>query len=1125
MSNKSLDPWEDDSLMTFIKTGKHIPGISKKQVIRVEHLSRKYCFSDNILLYKCQNEFDNEIIFKKVPKIEDREDIVRRAHYLGHFAIEKTINLLKIKYFWPHLFKDVEFVINNCIACLKYKKFRPKEHPAMSLPILGVNDRLSIDQVHGLPLTIRGNNGIDFLTEHVTGYASGYPIKGKTAEESGIHLWDHITRFGPPKELLSDMGKEFVNGVVKSLTTMVGTDHVVTSAYHPNTNGLTERGNSTLCEALRVFCSLDENTEDWDLKLPYIIMAYNLMSNSSRKFSPHELMFGTKMNFFEDFCTETKELEIPMILKRAAQIRILNDETLPKAIENLQNAQIQQRKSQNKAHNIQIETLEVGSKVMLWDPTIKGKLNTRKSGPYLVSKISARNNYFLTNCHTNVALKNAIPLRRLEQVSDSVTEIDETEITNYDISKIKSIRGKDKDIEFLVEWKDKPKNKNTWVFERDLDKCPDKDNTINLIKNFKSVLTSRMRTRQSSRILAMNFLSLLGLCLIFLPLLMANTIEGDFKVCSFSKTSKSLNFDNDCQMIGIKQDFSSKNFTILEKRLKMIEGKAHVCWAEKITRRSWRNYFLFQDEERLPPQRILLSSKDCWEIINLKLFLNQALICNNNLECSSYIEPVVTSYPHLGSNYFDGYNIRSSIIHISSDSLDKPIFDKSQTSCLPEEYFCVHGDSSYVWDKSIIHKCEYYKVKTITMMGNSHIYFSNNSLIQIDKIFNACGIKILSSSEGLYLTEDIIAKNFSTTNEDINLEHHLMISDFDKKLLDIFDFMTKSQRTTNLKFCVNQKSDLKSLENRQNEFAIVNDFNGLDVVVFSKNLELIICDCYNISTIKLNNDLIECFSQIPIMVRHEQKFFKAFLNDFNIIGAFAENRPCTDTILLKLPGNIMLNYTNKITNIIKSNRKQQILHQIDQSKITINFDHNRDMTLEIDPLKSEMRIEPDTDQLYFIAPIINFNNSSVGFVESITSALAKIKWNPFTWDFFKDLSELIKNIIIGIVSIISIIILCFLTYLSFKMGIMIHRKLKRKNKKKLRKRNEEVGIEQMELLPKSSTHSNKLTQLRRRSSVSTKHFIENEKLDIDDTEINKKDSKKSNYFFDSQKFRNSTDKY
>ena len=86
--------------------------------------------------------------------------------------------------------------------------------------------------------------------------------------------------------------------------------------------------------------------------------------------------------------------------------------------------------------------------------------------------------------------------------------------------------------------------------------------------------------------------------------------------------------------------------------------------------------------------------------------------------------------------------------------------------------------------------------------------------------------------------------------------------------------MTKTQSTTNLRFCVNQKSYLKSLGNRQNKFAIINDFNGLDIVVFSKNLELIICDCYKIYTIRLNNELMECFSQIPIMIRHEHKFLR-----------------------------------------------------------------------------------------------------------------------------------------------------------------------------------------------------------------------------------------------------------
>ena len=153
---------------------------------------------------------------------------------------------------------------------------------------------------------------------------------------------------------------------------------------------------------------------------------------------------------------------------------------------------------------MQVVSLLVGSKVMLWDSKIKGKLDVRKSGPYYISKISARNNYFLTNCRTNMPLKNAIPLRRLQLVPDSVTEIDETLITNYDICKIKSVRGLTPDIEFLLEWKDKPKDKNTWVFERDLIKCPDKINTAKLTENFEAILKTRMSTRQTC---CLNFLT------------------------------------------------------------------------------------------------------------------------------------------------------------------------------------------------------------------------------------------------------------------------------------------------------------------------------------------------------------------------------------------------------------------------------------------------------------------------------------------------------------------------------------------------------------------------------------------------------------------------------------------
>jgi hypothetical protein len=68
------------------------------------------------------------------------------------------------------------------------------------------------------------------------------------------------------------------------------------------------------------------------------------------------------------------------------------------------------------------------------------------------------------------------------------------------------------------------------------------------------------------------------------------------------------------------------------------------------------------------------------------------------------------------------------------------------------------------------------------LRGTEHVLFSNNSLVQISKSFSSCGLEIFATSQGLYLSENIIASNFSSETEDLNLEHHLMISDFDKKI-------------------------------------------------------------------------------------------------------------------------------------------------------------------------------------------------------------------------------------------------------------------------------------------------------------------------------------------------------
>jgi hypothetical protein len=105
--------------------------------------------------------------------------------------------------------------------------------------------------------------------------------------------------FGPPKIKGRDKGIEFDNKIVEQLCKECGIEHRVTSAYHPQANGHTERFNGTLITMLKKHA--EENPEDWDKWLPFVLLAYRTRVNITTGHTLFELMFGRTMNEFDDY--------------------------------------------------------------------------------------------------------------------------------------------------------------------------------------------------------------------------------------------------------------------------------------------------------------------------------------------------------------------------------------------------------------------------------------------------------------------------------------------------------------------------------------------------------------------------------------------------------------------------------------------------------------------------------------------------------------------------------------------------------------------------------------------------------------------------------------------------------
>ena len=207
-------------------------------------------------------------------------------------------------------------------------------------------------------------------------------------------MFEYISIFGPPKELLSDQGKEFLNEVVNNLSKVIGIERRVTSPYHPQTNGLTEKFNHILVNSLRKF--VEDDTKMLHKWIPFVLLSYRTKIHTRTNYTPFELMFGRRMNNFENWACDDISKEIKSINNRSTEIRKLV-ELHGDAAKNIAASKSAQMESQNNAQNVVKELIPIGTKVYVQALGLLNKLDAKYHGPYVVSGYTRLKNYWLKN--------------------------------------------------------------------------------------------------------------------------------------------------------------------------------------------------------------------------------------------------------------------------------------------------------------------------------------------------------------------------------------------------------------------------------------------------------------------------------------------------------------------------------------------------------------------------------------------------------------------------------------------------------------------------------------------------------------------------------------------------------
>ncbi|XP_070184094.1 uncharacterized protein [Littorina saxatilis] len=350
------------------------------------------------ILYRVYSSKDTEYKQVVVPK-KFRDEVMGLAHdspMSGHLGARKTRDRIWRDFFWPGICGDVRRYCASCDACQRSTpKGATRKVPLQKVPLMNTPfERVGVDIIGPiLPASARGHRYILTMIDHATRYAEAVPLKDISSETVADALFEMWTRFGLPKEVLTDQGGQFVGGYMTEVNRLLGVKGLRTSPFHAQTNGLTEKLNSTLKSMMKRMCQ--EQPKEWDKFIPALLFAYREVPQESLMFSPFELLYGREVRgpmqvlrqiWTDDESSEELRTTIGHIVDLSNKI----EQTCTLARENLSKASLRHARAYDK--NTRQRHLAKGDKVLILLPVKHNKLQLTWKGPYkIVDRVGSCN--------------------------------------------------------------------------------------------------------------------------------------------------------------------------------------------------------------------------------------------------------------------------------------------------------------------------------------------------------------------------------------------------------------------------------------------------------------------------------------------------------------------------------------------------------------------------------------------------------------------------------------------------------------------------------------------------------------------------------------------------------------
>ena len=317
--------------------------------------------------------------------MEDEHD----SKVAGHFGQKKTLELISRNFYWPEMEDWIKAYIRSCDSCQRNKSPRHARFGLLQPLELPYSPWLStsVDFITALPES-EGFTQIIVVVDRFSKMAHFVALQeNATAKDCAQAFLKEIWKLhGLPEDIVSDRDTKWTGEFWNNLCVMLGIKRNLSSAFHPQTDGQTERVNQNLETYLQTFINYDQN--DWNALLPLAEFAYNNSITQATKMTPFYTNYGFNPKTLWPSNAEGKNLASKAYVHWMKSVH----ERASKTLEDTRASMSKYYDQKRQEH----PNYQIGDKVMLNAKNIRTKRPTKKLAPKLygpfkiIEKIGSR---------------------------------------------------------------------------------------------------------------------------------------------------------------------------------------------------------------------------------------------------------------------------------------------------------------------------------------------------------------------------------------------------------------------------------------------------------------------------------------------------------------------------------------------------------------------------------------------------------------------------------------------------------------------------------------------------------------------------------------------------------------